>query len=344
MAVTIVDIANSLGVTHGTVSRALRGDVKVAESTRQKVLEMAASMNYQPNRLARQLVSNKTNTISIIVPNLHNPFYAKYVEVLDDLLLAQGYQVLPLNTHNTVKREKKLVNWLAEQYVDGSICLEYDWHNHGAYMHLDSAKPLIMRRRKAGLVQCPFSSVAVDYLVAYRKLLEHFVSQGCKELGLVEVVCGAGETTLSEDNYYIRRYRDLLGNIDLKFELSNCCLVRNERSSEELYHQSCEFLKNRPGIDCLVAANMNNLPVLLAAIASCGRRIGEDIAIATYDDSLMCEYWTPGITVVSEPVEEIATQLAEMVLEKLRDPEAEIQTVAVDAQLIVRGSSRLAGH
>lgn len=341
MAVTIVDIANSLGVTHGTVSRALRNDVRIAEATRKRVHEAARVLGYQPNRLARQLVRNKTNMLSILVPDLANPFYAEYVKAIDLLVKERSYHLLPLNTHHNVEFERELVNWLPGQYVDGAICLEYDWHNSLSYDHLDCSKPLVVRTWESMSRSCQFSRVEVNYGQGQKQLIEHLAQRGCKKLGVVVTVTGAGICDVSWDNTLISSYRKAVCGTGIQLDLDCFRLVPLREGMRQYHAQVSDLLKRQPDTDALIVRNISWLPAVYRAIEEANKRVGVDIAVASFDNPPFAEYMNPGVTVVCEPVSKAAAELVRMLMVRLENENAPVESVKVDTELVIRDSTLL---
>lgn len=339
MAVTIVDIANKLGVSHGTVSRALRDDKQIGEATRKRVRETARDLGYQPNRLARQLVNNKTDMLSILVPDLASPFYSECVKKVDLLVKEKSYHLLPMNTHYDVEREKELINWLPGQYVDGAICLEYDWHNRSNYEHLDLSKPLVVRTWDEMSKHCPFSRVEIDYHAARKKLIAHLVGQGWSKLGILRPVSGGGQLDLSWDNDQISFYRQAVEDTGIELNLENCRLVPLGGGIQQYYEQTKDLLAKQPDLDALIVHNSPWLPAVYGAIEDSNKCVGRDIAVASYDNPPIAEYLRPGVTVLCEPVDKVTQELVRMLMRKLEDKRSPVEAVKIEMDLIIRDST-----
>src|SRR4051812_21106274 len=97
MAVTSRDVAREVGVSQSTVSRALRGDPRIAPTTQVLVADAARRMNYIPNVAARSLITARTQTVGVIVADIANPFYPQIVDSLHDELGLSGYRMVLLH-------------------------------------------------------------------------------------------------------------------------------------------------------------------------------------------------------------------------------------------------------
>lgn len=118
---TIKDIAAICGVSLGTVDRALNNRSGINEETKNKILQVAKELNYQPNHLARCLATGSTNTIGVVCINLKNNFFASLIEEIESTANANGYFINLILTHNDPQREIEGIKYLARRKVDGLI-------------------------------------------------------------------------------------------------------------------------------------------------------------------------------------------------------------------------------
>ena len=126
MEVTIKDIARKANVSYATVSRALNNKRGVRESTRHRVLALAAEMSYTPNAIARGLVKKQTQTLGLIIPDITNPFYPEVARGIEDGAADQGFSIFLCNTNWEREREVDYLRLLAEKRVDGIILAPID--------------------------------------------------------------------------------------------------------------------------------------------------------------------------------------------------------------------------
>ena len=119
--VKLRDIAEAAGVTIATASRSLSGAYGVNPLTRQRVLEVAARLEYRPNRFARGLVTGRSQIIGLIISDIRNPFFAEVARGAEDAAYAAGSDVVLCNSDLSSERQKRYVNSLMEKNVDGII-------------------------------------------------------------------------------------------------------------------------------------------------------------------------------------------------------------------------------
>lgn len=124
--ITIKDIADLAGVSKTTVSKVLNNkDQKISEATRQKILDIIKETNYVPNKMAQSLVTKKTKTIGLIIPDIRNPFFTDIARGAEDKAVNEGYNIILCNTDESLYKEELAFNTLSEKMVDGIILLHH---------------------------------------------------------------------------------------------------------------------------------------------------------------------------------------------------------------------------
>ena len=121
MAVTSKDIARELAISQSTVSRALRGDPRVAPHTIARVLEAAERMGYTPNLAARSLITRRTSTVGVVVSDITNPFYPELVETLHNEFALSGFRTILLNERTDARLERYVADLVGGGAVDGLV-------------------------------------------------------------------------------------------------------------------------------------------------------------------------------------------------------------------------------
>ena len=121
--VTLKMLAQELNLSYTTVSRALRGDIKIKKETRERVQKKAQEMNYIPNSIAQELVGGKTNTIGLIVPDITDPFIAELAKELSEEAQKEGLTLYLCNTNWNDKVAETYFKKLIEKRVDGILIL-----------------------------------------------------------------------------------------------------------------------------------------------------------------------------------------------------------------------------
>jgi LacI family transcriptional regulator len=186
--ITIKDIAEKAGVSYATVSRALNNRSDVSEETRMRIIELANSMGYQPNAIARSLVKRKSEIIALIVPDVSNPFFADITMAVHTAAEKAGYTTMVCNTGWDPVKEQEKLRIMVEQRVDGIILKPTAFLRPGALEALNVPVVLFWHAMEDDL-----SYIEVDHEAGSRLAVRHLVERGYKRIAFV----GGQETSLS---------------------------------------------------------------------------------------------------------------------------------------------------
>ncbi len=193
MAVTSKDIARKLKISQSTVSRALRGDPRVAPETAARVLEAARQMNYTPNLAARSLITRRTGTVGVVVSDITNPFYPELLDILHNELALAGYRTILFNEQTDASVEQHVGDHVNGAAVDGlvyvSATLGMPLPGHG-----ERDVPVVLVNRY--IDSAPVDTVVSDNQRGGRLVAEAMVELGHRRIALI---AGPENTTTSRD-------------------------------------------------------------------------------------------------------------------------------------------------
>ena len=180
MAVTMQDIARSLDVSVVTVSKVLRNKGKISVATRQRVLQRAKKLNYQTNWIARSLVTRRTYTIGLLLPDFTHPFFAEIAKAVAETVRPHGYHVIISYFDENPELEKSEAESLLARQVDGLI-LASAHSAAGAFDHIQKRNtPFILIDRPVAGVQAGF--VGVDNHAIGLLATNHLIQRGCRRI------------------------------------------------------------------------------------------------------------------------------------------------------------------
>ncbi|NLJ91409.1 MAG: LacI family DNA-binding transcriptional regulator [Clostridiales bacterium] len=172
----IREVAKKAGVGVATVSRAFSGKGYVAPETKKRILEVAEKLDYKPNEIARNLSSNRTGIIGIVVPDIENPFWGKFLKCVEVELYNQGFKALICNTIGISNREQDFIDFAKRKVVDGLIVGSHSLPNE-AYIGLKSPVISFERDMGPGITQVCSNNAQGGRLAA-----EKLLKAGCKEV------------------------------------------------------------------------------------------------------------------------------------------------------------------
>jgi DNA-binding LacI/PurR family transcriptional regulator len=344
MATTLRDIAARVGTSEATVSLVLNGRQyhRVSKAMRERIERVARELDYRPNRQAQLLAGGRTMTVALLVNRLLNQFFAEYLSVIESKLSARAFHAVPFETLSRADRAEELLGMIDQRLCDAIIALEYTGDPEKARERREGF-PLVVRAEQFGRradSTGAAGTVFVDYEPATRHLFETLRGSGARRIGLLSDTRHDLNLPGPQRSARAESQRQILTDLGLFSDPSQCVSLSQESDLGAWARATEALLTRDPAIDCLLVHNATVTPAVLHQIAALGRRVGEDIALATYDDPISAKWLGSGLTVVREPIETVAEALVQKTLDRI-DGNAESTDARLEAELVVRGSSRL---
>ena len=204
-SVNLKKLADELKVSVSTVSRALRDSHEISSETKQKVLSLAAKLNYQPNPYASSLRNQKSLTIAVVVPEIANNFFSLAINGIEEIAYLNGYHVLIYLTHDDYNKEVSILSHLANGRVDGILMsLSSETHDHSHLEELISKEiPIVFFDRVCESISA--AKVTNDDYDSGYMATEHLLKQGCTRIAYLSV-----SRHLSINKHRMQGYLDAL--------------------------------------------------------------------------------------------------------------------------------------
>jgi LacI family transcriptional regulator len=335
MRPTIRDVAKKLNLSITTVSRALDGYDDVAERTRKLVIETAHEMGYAPNRAARQLRRQQTDTIGYIIPSnsagFADPFFSEFIAGLGDEASAHNYDLLVTTAPPASPNEKaQYERWVQGGKVDGLVVNRIqldDWRLH--YLAEQGVPHVSLER---SLTQLDFVGVEVDSYNGFLELMAYLVNQGHSRIAYI-----GGDPKLKIENDHYAGYQAGLKAAHVAPEPA---LVTRADLTPEGGYQAAEHLLQLANPPTAIVC-VNDLTAIGAMHAShqYGLKVGRDIAIAGFDGIADSAHTQPPLTTLDQPVYTIARQLVTMLLAFITDEPLAERQFKIQPKLLIREST-----
>lgn len=330
--VTLKQIAAELGISAMTVSRALNNHDNVDEKTRERIIKKARSMGYTPNHIAKSLVSKRTYTIGVVIPEISHTFFAQVVSGIENVAYEMNYQLLLTNSAENFEREKKALETLLAQQVDGILisCSEQT-RDYSLYKKIiDLGKPLVFFDRC--IEDLGASTVSVDDRNGSKRITQHMIDHGYKEIAYLR----GPEISIGKER--------LDGFLDALKE--NGIPVREEWIIESGFkesggHEAMQQILEMPEKDrprAVVAVNDPAAIGALEAIEEYGLSVPDDIAICGFSDDIRARLLKCPLTTVSQPSVSIGRKAAEKLIKVIENKEEPIENIDLLTELVIRGS------
>ncbi len=323
--ITIKDVASDAGVSTATVSRVLNKDLRVSGATREKVVTSITKLRYRMHPAARTLKVGESKLIGVIAPELSNIFFMALFEYVERTLRKDGYTTVLCSSNNSVAGEIEQISYLSDRLVDGLIVIPVGSEGQHFTAVREKGIPLVFVDRSFTDVQA--DSVLVDNEFGAYQAVNALVRDGFTRIGFVGG--DMGQMT-SRERY--KGYQSALRDAGLPLEEEFVSL--SGMAIEGGYYGMQNLLDKKGHPDAFFFVNLMTCLGAVQLITEKPRRIQEKLVCASFDNVfyssllLCCRY------LVDQPVEEMGTLAATMILERIRKADRDIRSVRLKTKLI----------
>lgn len=324
---TILDVAKAAGLSTATVSRALTSPEKVAERTRERVFEAVKAVNYRPNMLARNLRSDRSFTLLVLVPGIANPFFANVTAGIEATAWRRGYSVLLGDTRDSRDREEHYLQQVEMRLADGVIQLSPDYSGENGRRSLPY--PLI---HACGCELTEAPSVRIDNAGATAELVTHLSSLGHRRIALV---CGPEMNPHAIDR--LSGYRRGLEWANIAFDPE--LVVPGDFSMTSGFKAIERILEISPRPTAILSMNDEMAIGAIQGLAKVGLSVPDDMAVTGFDGIAFAEHSTPALTTIVQPAEEMGARACEILIDQVEGNGHDDTVHVLPHKLVVRESS-----
>lgn len=305
----IDDVAERAGVSKTTVSRVMNNRGYISEETKAAVYEAMRELNYYPNDVARSLFSKKTNLIGLIIPTINNPFFSELTFHIESICAVKGYKVLLCNSLGSKENERKYIEMLMRNQVDGVIVSS---HNRGISDYSQNKLAVVAVDR---FLSPTIPVVGSDNYAGGKLATELLLRRGCTDIvhinGPIELETPA--------NLRRQAYEDVMKEHGMTAKVYENHKSFDQKAYVDLFDQ---IFHENPGLDGVFASDDLIAASFLQYAKRCGVRIPGDIKVIGYDGSDNVQAFLPELSTIRQPIEEIARESIRILLEKI-DGEAD---------------------
>lgn len=329
---TLEDVAARAGVSRATASRAVNGGRRVAPATRQAVEAAIADLGYAPNRAARSLAANRSDTVALVVSEptgrlFGDPFFGRTIRGVAEVLGATDHQLVLVMVEGDQDRDR-VERHLLRGNAAGALLLSTRTDDPLPRRLLAAGLPCVLVGRPAGGL--PLGYVDADNAGGARRAVAHLVDRGRQVVG---TVAGPADMVPGEDR--LAGWRQ--GLIDGGHPPAPTLVATADFTRAGGRDAAAALLVRHPGLDgVFVASDLMALGVL-DALRAAGRRVPDDVAVVGFDDSELAASADPPLTTVRQPIEELGRRVAGALLDQLGGgaPAAAV----LRTELVVRSST-----
>lgn len=331
--ITIKDIANELGISKSTVSRALSGDSSnVKAETMKLITETAQRMGYQRNELAVSLRKQSSHNIGIIIPEIVTTFYMDFISHAQTILRKHGYNVLIATSNESADQERINIEMMEKCMVDGillSVC--------------DKEKNLDVYRRVIGrgipmvffdrtLEWSDASQVRLDDYIMSFFMVEQLIRSGSKR-----IVHISGPSHIRNGYERLRGYRDALEKFHIAYDKE--LVLPSALSADDGSRVMADFLDRNIPFDAVFGFTETALIGAKNIMQKRGMHVPADARICCMSGTALCTLVFPTITAVEQPVEQMASEACRLVMAHIADSEKGVEDIVLRGEIIDREST-----
>ena len=328
--VTIKDIAQEVGVSPSTVSRALRGSPLISTATKERVRAVAERLGYEPNELARALVKGASGAVGLLVPDITNPFFADIARGVGEVAHAAGYGVILCNTIGSIDREGSYISLLRRKQVDGLVLATATLNDPSTRRLSKTETPFILVSRICRGVDTSY--VIGDDRVGARLAMEHLIELGHRRIGFI-----GGPSNVQSSRDRRSTYRKVLRQHGLSADDAWVCYADFTQAAGREAGKRILSLENRP--TAIFAANDVTALGVLEAADELGLSVPEDLSLVGYDNIPYASLPRIQLTTVSQPTFKMGEIATEWLLSVLSDEDTPPLYRVLEPHLVVRSTT-----
>ncbi|MEO0898857.1 MAG: LacI family DNA-binding transcriptional regulator [Bacteroidota bacterium] len=337
--VTLADLAQKLGISTATVSRALKDYPDISPATKKKVLALANEWNYRPNSIAAGLRKRESKIIGVIIPSIVNHFFSSVIRGIMQVAYEADYRVMLCQTDESFDKEVADTNALYDSRVDGLlVSLAHETQSYDHFQpFFDSEVPIVFFDKVPFTLDDVSRVVVDDYKGAFLAV-EHLIKQGCKKIAHFR-----GPLSAYTSHNRFKGYQDAVKKHGLPTDESlifDCDQINIEEGKDF----ARQLMKSHPDCDGIFTITDSVGIGAMTAIKEMGLKIPEDVSVVGFSDWEISSVIQPSLTSVSQPSLQMGRQAASILLEEIQAIKDEVKfahkNVMLDTKLKIRESSR----
>jgi len=335
---TLNDVAKRANVSKQTISRVVNNKGEVSDATRQRVLEAIRELGYQPNTLARSLVTSRSQVIGLALPSIDQPFFPQIARGVEDAAAEAGYSVFLCNAASDPERELNAFERLRGHRVAGIISFASRLSDDAVEQAIGGLFPVVMANRE--LLGMRGNVIWPGYETGPQLAVEHLIALGRRQIVFLGL-----ESDSNIDSIKLRGYRTALEQAGIAFDPERVVQIAGElgRGFNALAQggrAAITMLVER-GVEFDAIFASNDLPAIGAMhyLTSVGTRIPEDVAVVGFGGANVSGLVTPTLSTIRIPLYEMGVTAFNALRDRINGEEASERIVTALPELLVRQSS-----
>ncbi len=313
MAATMKDIARQTGLGLATISSYFNGG-NVREKNRIKIEAAIEELHYEVNEVARGLKTNATRTIGVVIPELNNTFCAEIITGMEDVLRSHGYATIVCDCRTDRKLEQEAVEFLIRRRVDGIINMPVDEEGKHLRKFQKTGKPIVLIDRRIQGISC--DSVLVDNRKAAEDAVQCFIKNGHRNIGII-----GGPEGIFTAQERLAGYSKALKEAGIPIRGS--LIFHGDYTIQGGVRGLEELVRSNPDMTAVFVTNYEMTMGAMIGVNELGIKIPEQLSVIGFDNLQFARACNPKLTIVSQPTDGIAREVARIMLEHLENGKQE---------------------
>lgn len=332
-SVTLDEVARHAGVSRATASRAINGGNRVSPAARAAVDAAVRHLGYRPNLAARSLVTRRTDSIAVVVPEpdervFADPFFARTLSAVNRVLAERDLQLVLLLARPG-EDDQRLLRYLGNSHVDGVLVVSHHRSDGLSDRLAELALPSAFIGRPWSCAD-RLSYVDTDNVEGGRIATRALLESGCRRIGTV-----AGPIDMNAGLDRLSGWRGAMAEAGLPADAVECGDFTEDGGAAA----TRALLERHPDLDGIFVASDLMAIGALKVLTELGRKVPDDVAVVGYDDLAAAARTTPPLTTVSNPTRELATRATRLLLDSVQEGGATPMRLIVTPTLVRRDSA-----
>lgn len=327
---TLLDIAKAVNVSKTTVSMVLNNkENNISKETKEKIFKAAKELNYVPNYLAKSLITKRSYSIGVIVPDIQNPFFSEMAKGIEKIAEENGYSIILCNTLNSKRRENEHIKLLMSKAIDGLIIAPSDDKSESFDILENQGIPFVIVDRVVEDFE-KFNGVFCNNEKGIRLGLDYLHNKGKRNIAFI-----GGNKEYSTANIRLKTYIEKVIELGIYNKDFN---IEDDFSLEGGFKATKRLIEKELEIDAIFYSSdvmaIGGIKYLLRN----GYKIPEDISILGFDNIDICNFIEPELTTVAQPIYNMGEEGIKLLLRIIDKKDIEEKIIELDPYLIERGT------
>ncbi|WP_261833862.1 LacI family DNA-binding transcriptional regulator [Vibrio ishigakensis] len=327
-APTVYDVAKLAGVSPSTVSRFLNRTTYVSSEKSEKLKKAIRELGYETNQNAVSEGNRRSMTIGVLIQHPDSPFTSRFLNDMEKMLLSLGYSPVIATGHWQRNLENDALDYLVKSNVDGMIIVTGNIEEEKIIQVAQNIPVVAIgyQVKAPNVCSIQFDNTMGGYLATL-----HLLQQGHVNIAHIK-----GHSGQPDAINRFEGYKKALAETGIRYRAN---LVKQGDFSSELgYEKTVELIESNIHFSAIFAANDQTAYGAIKALTDNGYKVPEDVSVVGFDDLPTSQYFTPAITTLRQPIEEVGVICARSIINMLNGDPYETRIPPID--LMVRQSTR----